>query len=337
MKTRKRAIARTGVFGSNENAQIVTQNDLQEIVESFTQMDSSPITLGHDFSAQNPRLGDVVTLELQDGILYGTMQEHDTLADAVEQGFFPDISIGAKRSAETGKLYLHHLAYLGEEPPAIKNLRSSIQQSLAALAASDIKDVRLFPSVHSHPIALSDTYQGGSFMNEEEMKKKIAELEAKNAELTKALETAQQTSGSTEECTQLKAENETLKTKLAQLAEKYPEEDLALSDTSPQTKALLAEMRKTKIAALQSLAQRKISPAACKPLLALADTLPATASITLSDGAKTSHFELLTGVLNELPDHNLMNDVIGLSDPVSGKEADAKTYRQCVTNLMAAL
>ena len=317
MKTRIRQIARAGIFGSTENPQTVTEQDLKEIYESFAEMNSSPIVLGHDFSGSNPRFGEVVGLELKDGFLYGITKEQDALADAVEQGFFPDLSIGAKRSAETGKLYLHHLAYLGEEPPAIKNLRSSITESLAAIAASDIKDVLFFPSIKSKTIALSDI--GGSKVNEEELKKRIAELEAQNATLKQELEKAKQAGGSSEDAEKLKAENEELKTKLAKIAEKYPEEDLALSDSNPQTKALLSEIRKTKTESLLGLAKTKLPPAAHGAVSALAGILPATGSIALSDGKQTTSFDLVKDILNQIPDQVLTQEVIGLSDPDSGK------------------
>ena len=80
MKTRIRQIARAGVFGSAENPQTVTEQDLKEIYESFAEMNSSPIVLGHDFSGSNPRFGEVVGLELKDGFLYGITKEQDVLA-----------------------------------------------------------------------------------------------------------------------------------------------------------------------------------------------------------------------------------------------------------------
>ncbi|WP_187615311.1 hypothetical protein [Treponema phagedenis] len=87
MKTRIRPIARAGVFGSQSNTQIVSEQDLQEIYESFTAQDASPITIGHVTEAAEPRLGSVVSLELKDGILYGIIEEQDELAKAVDAGF----------------------------------------------------------------------------------------------------------------------------------------------------------------------------------------------------------------------------------------------------------
>lgn len=319
MKTRIREIARTGTFGSTEHSQTVTDKDLQEIYESFSEMNSSPIVLGHNFSGENPRFGDVVGLELKDGVLYGITQEQDALAEAVEQGYFPDRSIGAKRSADTGKLYLHHVAYLGEEPPAIKNLRQSIKDSLAAIAASDIQGVHILPSVKTKVMALSDddtSSKGGSAVNEEELKKKNEALEAENQALKAELEKAKQGNegSSSEEAQKLKEKNEALEAKLAKVAEKYPEEDLALSDTNPQTKALMAELRKNKKESLLALAKQKLPPHAHEAVLSLADSLPVTGEIALSDGKKTTQFDLVKDVLNAIPDQVWTTDVIGLSD-----------------------
>ena len=314
MKTRIREIARAGVFGSTENPQTVTQKDLQEIYESFANMNSSPITLGHTFSGADPRLGEVVGLELKDGILYGITEEQDALAEAVEQGFFPDRSIGAKRSADTGKLYLHHLAYLGEEPPAIKNLKNEVKASLE-IAASDNKDVHIYPSVLAGKIALSDgdLNKGDFKMNEEELKAKVEELMAANSALKAELEKAKQAGGS-EDVSKLKSENEELKAKLASLAEKYPEEDLALSDASPQAKALMAEIRKTKKEALMALAKEKLAPSAHGAVLALADAIPVVGEIALSDGKKTTQYDLVKDILQAIPDQIWTREVVSLSD-----------------------
>ncbi|WP_187426507.1 hypothetical protein [Treponema phagedenis] len=217
MKTRIRPIARAGVFGSQSNTQIVSEQDLQEIYESFTAQDSSPITIGHVTEAAEPRLGSVVSLELKDGILYGIIEEQDELAKAVDAGFFPECSIGAKRSGETGKLYLHHLAYLGEEPAAIKSFKKNIKEKIQL---DDSGVIHAFPAVWK--ITLSDMDEGVKKMNElDEAKKRIAELEAELQRLTAELEAAKAGSnGSGEDFEKLKTENEELKRKLLAFQEK---------------------------------------------------------------------------------------------------------------------
>ncbi len=313
MKTRLRAIARAGTFGSNENKQTVSTQDLQEIYESFADMDSSPITLGHDFTAKDPRLGNVVSLELKDDELFAITEEHEALASAVDQGFYPDVSIGAKRSAETGKMYLHHLAYLGEEPPAIKNLRGKIKDELK-IAASDTDDIIFYPA--TKPLFLSDKNTGGTMNELEEAKKKIAELEAKIKELTEALEKAK-TEGADEDTQKLIDENKALQEKLKALAEKYPDE-VALSDGNPQLKSLTASLRQTKKQALMNAATGKI-PAGVRPELeALADRIALSDSIELSDGKKTTSIDALTNVFAKMPEPSFATEVINLSDAEGG-------------------
>jgi hypothetical protein len=118
--------------------------------------------------------------------LIGTTEVQDELAEAMDKGYSPDVSIGAKQRAVDGKMYLHHVAYLGEEPPAIKDLVNKIQVSLnpaaTPLAASDAQGVIQLPSLSANPLVLSDssagagaTYpQGGGSMTWEQV---LGELE----------------------------------------------------------------------------------------------------------------------------------------------------------------
>jgi hypothetical protein len=59
------------------------------------------------------------------------IEEGEALADAVDAGYYPDVSIRAKQRAADSKMYLVHLAYLGQEAPAIKDLAASVKESLA--------------------------------------------------------------------------------------------------------------------------------------------------------------------------------------------------------------
>jgi hypothetical protein len=125
MKTRKREIAKVGIFGSKDNPQIVNEKDLKEITETFAEIKKAPVSLnGHWPDPASPRLGNVinVTYDETTQTLTGEIEEEDALAESVDAGYYPDVSIGARQRASDGKMYLHHLAYLGEEPPAIKDL-----------------------------------------------------------------------------------------------------------------------------------------------------------------------------------------------------------------------
>ncbi len=253
MKTRKRQIAKAGIFGSLDNPTVVKESELEEIAETFKDIKKAPIKLGNHWSDDRPRLGNVisVTYDKKNKALNAEIEEHDTLAQAVDDGYYPDVSIGAKQRASDGKMYLHHLAYLGNEPPAIKDLQDSIAEEMTdaekELAASDSKDVRAFPSVGERELFLSDTQTATqnisnkreALMSEEEIKA----MQAENA--------------------RLKAESEA--------------KDKLLSDS-------FARQRESEKEALRKAAEGKVPEAEMDKLLALADSYEQGKTIELSDG-----------------------------------------------------
>ena len=76
----------------------------------------------------------------------------------------------------------------------------------------------------------------------------------------------------------------------------------------------MAELRRNKKESLLALAKQKLPPHAHEAVLSLADSLPVTGEIALSDGKKTTQFDLVKDVLNAIPDQVWTTDVIGLSD-----------------------
>jgi hypothetical protein len=159
MKKRKREIAKVGIFGPKDNPQIVTEKDLKEIEETFPEIKKAPVSLnGHWPDPSAPRLGNVVSVSYDEATktLTAEIEEKEALAESVDAGYYPDVSIGAKQRASDGKMYLHHLAYLGEEPPAIKDLTKGIKTDLG-IAAADAADGRILPSPSEKQLYLSDT------------------------------------------------------------------------------------------------------------------------------------------------------------------------------------
>lgn len=228
MKTRKRELAKVGIFGSTDNPIVVTEKDLREIAETFPDQKTAPIQFGHWADAASPRLGNVVSVSYdeKEKSLTGEIEEHDVLHDAVEQGYFPDVSIGAKKRASDGKMYLHHLAYLGEQPPAIKDLKKSIGEALdkatpEKVAASDEDDFIQMPSAGAARLYLSDTKpkKEKTSMTEEEIKA----MQEENARLRAANEANEKLLADSAK-NRLEAEKEQLK-KAA--AGKIPEGDTA--------------------------------------------------------------------------------------------------------------
>lgn len=125
-------LARTGLWGSTESATPLTLQDLQEVVETFTP--DVPVTLGHQLADWMPAFGWVreVWIGINGDVLHGKVELSDTLADAYDNGLYRKWSIGIKRRPD-GKMYLHHLAFLGSVPPKVKGLEAIIK-------ASDVDD-----------------------------------------------------------------------------------------------------------------------------------------------------------------------------------------------------
>ena len=275
MKIRKRELAKAGIFGSIDNPVVVKESELEEIAETFPEIKKAPVKLGGHWTENRPRLANVisVTYDKKTKTLLGEVEEQDELSAAVDAGYYPDVSIGAKQRASDGKMYLHHLAYLGDEPPQIKDLESQIAENLSEaeknIAASDAtsdKDVRSYPSTSEKRLYLSDTENqkekindGGLSMTEEEIKAMQAENE------------------------RLKAENES--------------KEKMLSDS-------MAAARERDKEALRKAAEGKVTQPQMDGLMALCDSFQDGKTIELSDSdgkKKTENpISVLTGIFESL-------------------------------------
>lgn len=266
MKTRTREIARVGVFGSIENPVAVRESDLKEIAETFPEQKSAPIKLGSHYTIDRPRLGKVtgVKYDAKRKVLYATIEENDVLAKAVdEDGYYPDVSIGAKQRASDGKMYLHHLAYLGDEPPAIKDLEQQIAKDMSdaeKLAASDaVMDITVFPATSARKLELSD-----SSPNKGQQECKMDE------------QTVQA----------MKEENKRLKADIAA-------KEKLLSDTAASQHASDKED-------LRKAAEGKVTQPQMDKLMALADSFEPAKTIELSDSAGNKKTERPLSILADI-------------------------------------
>jgi hypothetical protein len=287
MKRRTRELARPGVYGSAERPVKVTEQDLREIAETFPDTGEAPVSLnGHDPSPAAPQLGAVVsvTYDGETKTLIGTIAEDDALSEAVDRGYYRNCSIGAKRRAD-GKMYLHHLAYLGEQPPAIKNLKVDIGKKIGnpeQIAAADKDGITVIPC----PVLnLSDPAANESRPAEEGDKETIKRLEAEITRLREQLEA---------------------------LAEKYPDEGIALADRfsmDRQARAMREELRALQRGRLAEALAGKYPYARHDLVLSLADTLYNGKTIMLSDAydapdktdSPVSVYEALARVFKIMP------------------------------------
>lgn len=289
MRIRTRQIAHAGIFGSRDEPEFVSAKELEEIAETFADQKSAPVRLGSHWSEGRPRLGNVVAVRYdpKEQSLEADIEEHDTLAAAVDEGLYPDVSIGAKQRASDGRMYLHHLAYLGDTPPAIKDLYDRIDRDLGdaetggILAADDdeSRDFRTLPSVG-----------------------------AEKGTQGKETKTSKEVNMTEEEIAAMRAENERLRAEAEA-------KDKMLADR------LAAEHADDK-AALRAAAEGKVTGPQMDALMELADAFERGRTVELSDGAgakkKCPPVRALAGILAALP-KKVEPGVLSLSDP-DGKD-----------------
>jgi hypothetical protein len=312
MKKRKREIARAGIFGSVDNPQIVLAQDLQEIAETWADVKTAPVKLGSHWAEGNPRLGNVVsvTFDVATSSLWAEIEEHDVLAKAVdEDGFYPDVSIGAKARASDGKMYLHHLAYLGDEPPAVKGLYQQIAEPLETapdIAASDAGSVRELPSPSAKQLYLSDTPPAGAVKN----MSGAAGGFASSPPAAKGAISNKESVVTDEEFNAIKAENEKMRKEISEYRDILVEKAVKEKE---EDKAKLKEA-----------ADGKLSEAEMDSLMELSDTFAEGKTIDLSDGGKKSSLrpiQFLAQLMAKLP-QPVAPGVLNLSDPAPAEKKE---------------
>lgn len=305
MKRRSRQVARAGIFGSVDNPQVVLAQDLREIAETWPDIQSAPVKLGGHWVEGNPRLGNVVAVRFDERSqsLWADIDEHDQLARAVdEEGYYPDVSIGAKARASDGKMYLHHLAYLGDEPPAVKALYQQVAQELGSdlpVAAAD-EGGRLWqmPCADARRLYLSDSPPGDE-NNTSDAGEGSASLPSPEEDTSDTKEKTM----TEEEIQRMRAENERLAAELAQ------KEKLLADQGQRQAAQDKAEL----VAAADGrLTQQEID---C--LLEMADSFPSGKVLCLSDGKASQEVrpvQFLSRILARLP-LPVEPGALDLSDP----------------------
>lgn len=329
MKTRKRELAKVGIFGSKENPIVVNEKDLLEILETFPEIKRAPIQFGHYSDASNPRLGNVISLEYDSNTqtLSGDVEEEDALSKAVDEGYYPDVSIGAKQRASDGKMYLHHLAYLGEEAPAVKDLVAKIKKPLG-IAASDDFFIKQMPSPTARFFILSEPFHESNIKGNEDTPpvsnnhglpttnppaggspsfsthSKENELPNKSQEDFNVNE---------KELAEMKAENERLKKEMEQ-------KDLLLSDS-------IQKQKKAEKEALRASLEGRVPKALHDRVLSLCDSFDDAKTIELSDGGAKKTVrptEALAEIFAELPQMVTQGNAFNLSDSEEKPQGSVK-------------
>ena len=315
MKIRKREIAKVGIFGSKDNPQIVNEKDLKEIAETFAEIQKAPISLnGHWPDPASPRLGNVVSVSFDETsqTLTGEIEEEDALAEAVDAGYYPDVSIGARQRASDGKMYLHHLAYLGEEPPAIKDLVKEIKTDLG-IAAADAVGGRVLPSPTEKRLYLSEN-PPENFLTDENKKFKESAPASSGGDSAKTNEEVQVDD---KEAQKLREENERLKAENEKNA-------LALSDAEKRKQEADRERLKA------AMDGKKVPQAIREKALRLCDAMDNGKTVELSDSEapegkrSVSAVDCLIEIITAMP-KPVETGVMNLSD--GEEDASANTAR----------
>ncbi|MDR1575678.1 MAG: hypothetical protein LBS37_06700 [Treponema sp.] len=344
MRVRKREIAKAGIFGSKDDPRIVTERDLQEIAETFAEIKKAPVALGHYPRAEDPRLGNVVSVACDEAAksLSAEIEEDDALADAVDAGYYPDVSVRVKQRAADGKMYLVHLAYLGQEAPAVKDLASSVKESLG-IAAAEASGARVFPSPSEKQLYLSETPPDKTFLtsNKEEPPGTGSGPQPSPGERSGAAGTGGNSAGSAspphqtkevcmteEEARKLREENERLK------AESRAK-DLALSEAA-------GRQREAERERLKAAMDGKVPKGLQAKVLELSGTFDEGKSIELSDESapggkrKTTGMELLLEIVSALP-RPVEPGALSLSDSPPRAEASGKPDAAGRRKMLAAV
>ena len=133
--------------GLADNGTDVPVQALDEIVETFKDIEDAPIVLGHPAHDRAPRFGSVLSVEkvrVRGGDLYaGDVELHDALADAYDEGHFTKWSIQAKKRPSDGKYQLYHLGFLGGTPAAVKRLKVLDMEGVELADGDDLLTIEL--------------------------------------------------------------------------------------------------------------------------------------------------------------------------------------------------
>ena len=108
-----------------DNGKRLTPEIIQEVVETFSEVKEAPVTVGHTYADYMPAFGWVKSVWANEDftLLFGEVELLPPLKDFFEEGYYKKWSVGIRKRPRDGKRYLHHLAFLGAVPPAIKGLQ----------------------------------------------------------------------------------------------------------------------------------------------------------------------------------------------------------------------
>ena len=277
--------------GIQKNNLVITDKHLEDIVKNYNPDAQVPITLGHPSDSRAPAFGRVTSIKKNGGALVGNVKLTPVLTELDKDGYYQSWSTGLRKKPD-GSWYLHHLAWLGELPPA-----SDVEY--VNFNDDDIKDM----------ICL-DINERGSMMDDEkikqiilnEMKKKtdlkIEELEKKLKELSDKVSKAKDENDKTNVSKAKDENNENDKTK--EKAEGKPHEDV--DGLKKELSTILNTMKTDRMAQIKDVLKRKgLGDQVIQPLMDVIEKYP---SIDLADNMENGVYKKLLTFANGLKDAN---------------------------------
>lgn len=304
MKTIKREILKVGQYGRMGGQKVViTPEIIKDVKETFD--GKCPCTIGHELADFMPKFGNVKSIEPEstDASIVSQMDVHDILADAIDEKFYEDTSVGIERNLQ-GKYYLHHNAFLGAIPPKIRDLKVFADLDIVCLADGPAIELSTPEARAQAAQRIMDAKRSAGF-SLDSIQKAITDLANWLSEMAMA--------GTGELPADLQDPFAQLADRLAGIkkpksnpkegddVEMKEENDQLRKDLADKNDRILAAEKATLVQAMDG----RIPKAKQGEILALADKLMAVDSIELSDteGKKTSvtAFEVLKRVFESIP------------------------------------
>jgi hypothetical protein len=167
----------------------IKKQQLVDCVETFSKQDKAPIILGHDSSWNDsmPAMGWVESVEMDGNYLIGVLTLSDEMQELYDSGEYKNWSIGIGYNEDTGKYYIHHLAFLGAVPPKITGLKVIEMGDVAELTLVTCSDMAVLEEEEEEPegTPADDTNDKPEDDDMTLTKEQIAEMQAENAKLKK--------------------------------------------------------------------------------------------------------------------------------------------------------
>jgi len=293
--------------GTQKNGAVVDDRVIQEVIETFNPSARPPITLGHPKDSRVPAFGRVLNVFALDDGLHGEVKKTPILQKLEDDGYYDGWSAGIMMGPD-GKYYLHHLAWLGELPPA-SDIAGDEYVTITEPAAA--------------AMLLSDPYKEDAEMTPDEVKKLIEEIVGANQKkseeqitaLTAQLEALKQKPSGKEK----PGKAEPAKDKPGEAKEKPEAAAANTGEMEKQLNALFETLKKDRQTQIRDkLKSKGLGNEQIDKILAV------TTQASAMQFANDAYFSSLQEMVDAVPDvkSQLTGSVFNLSDPGKAGKGD---------------